>query len=171
MGVNKAALMQQETLAASLAQSTEHTQVKAPQCVLHHTSAQLSSHGTMCQCSSKLSARSFQLHQPLPLFSRHYVLMTPDLFIIIHYSTSTRSQGPASIHSNSMCGNQEDSSGKRAEAETAVPEGEIKNEAEANIWNREGCPGQLSLVQTEAEALVHLKKGGGSGWNTYLCSH
>lgn len=76
VGVNKAAVMQQETLAASLAQSTEHTQVKAPQGVLHHTSAQLSSPGTMCQCSSKLSARSFQLHQPLPLFRRHHVPMT-----------------------------------------------------------------------------------------------
>lgn len=78
-------------------------------------------------------------------------------------SMATRSQAPASAHSNSTYGNQEDSSGRRAEAETAVPEGEIKNEAEANIWNREGCTGQLNPVQTETEALVHIQKGRGSG--------
>lgn len=67
----------------------------APQGVLHHTSAQLSSHRTMWQCSSKLSARSFQLHQLLPLFSRHPRAndSRPDLFTIIHY-----------VHGNSLSG-------------------------------------------------------------------
>lgn len=120
VGVNKAALMQQEPWQPALhkAQSIfKWRQVfsLAPQGVLHHTSAQLSSHRTTCQCWSELSACSFQLHQ-LSFSADTHVLMTHVQTSLSLFTTSmsTRSQVPAFVLSKSTCGNQEDSPGKTA---------------------------------------------------------
>lgn len=96
----------------------------------------------------RVSARQSSLHVAFNSINSSFfsadthVLMTHVQTSLSLFTTSmsTRSQVPASVLSKSTCGNQGDSPGK-----TAVPEGEIKNEAEAkNIWNREGCMGQLS---------------------------